>query len=81
MKQRITAFGLLLLLAAASFGQAKPAPQQAGPPPLKLKVGDTVPDFTLRYVDGDKLKDISLHDYAGKKNVLLAFFIFAFTGG
>jgi cytochrome oxidase Cu insertion factor (SCO1/SenC/PrrC family) len=81
MKQRITAFAALLLLTAASYGQAKPAQQQAGPPPLKLKVGDTVPDFTLKYFDGTAMKDISLHDYAGKKNVLLAFFIFAFTGG
>jgi len=27
------------------------------------------------------LKDVSLHDFRGKKNVVLAFYIFAFTGG
>ncbi|HSE49164.1 MAG TPA: hypothetical protein VLA96_08165 [Terriglobales bacterium] len=85
MKQRITALAALVLLAIASLGQAKPAPapaKQEGPPPLKLKVGDTVPDFTLKYSDGSGgLKDFKLSDYRGKKNVLLAFFIFAFTGG
>jgi peroxiredoxin len=24
---------------------------------------------------------VSLHDYKGKKNVVLAFYVFAFTGG
>jgi hypothetical protein len=50
-------------------------------PPLKLKVGDTAPDFTLLAFDGKELKKISLQDYRGKKNVALAFFVFAFTGG
>jgi len=27
------------------------------------------------------LKDISLHDYKDKKSVVLAFYVFAFTGG
>jgi len=49
--------------------------------PLKLKVGDTAPDFTLKYFDGTGLKDVRLSDYRGKKNVVLAFYIFAFTGG
>ena len=50
--------------------------QQA--PALKLKVGDAAPDFTLRDQNG---KDVSLHDYKGKKNVVLAFYVFAFSGG
>src|SRR5205085_4835031 len=47
MRRRISAFVTLFLLAAASVPaqEAKPAQQQPGPPPLKLKVGDTVPDF------------------------------------
>ena len=45
------------------------------------KVGDTAPDFTLKYFDGSDLKDVKLSDYRGKKNVVLAFYIFAFTGG
>ncbi len=47
-------------------------------PPLKLKVGDEAPDFTLKNQDG---KDVSLHDFHGKKTVVLAFYIFAFSGG
>jgi AhpC/TSA family len=70
----LLAFFLLALVPA--LAQEKPAK-----PPLKLKVGDTAPDFTLKVFDGAKLKDISLHDFRGKKNVVLAVFVFAFTGG
>jgi cytochrome oxidase Cu insertion factor (SCO1/SenC/PrrC family) len=45
------------------------------------KVGEMAPDFTLKYFDGNDLKEISLSQYRGKKNVVVAFFIFAFTGG
>lgn len=51
------------------------------PPTPKVKVGALAPDFTLKYLDGKELKEVSLHDYRGKKNVVLAFYIFAFTGG
>ena len=36
--------------------------------PMKLKVGDTAPDFTLLAFDGKELKKVSLQDYRGKKN-------------
>lgn len=45
------------------------------------KVGDVAPDFTLKYFDGSNLKDVKLSEFRGKKNVVLAFYIFAFTGG
>lgn len=45
------------------------------------KVGEMAPNFTLKYFDGSDLKDVSLSQYRGKKNVVLAFYIFAFTGG
>jgi hypothetical protein len=51
------------------------------PPPPALKVGDVAPDFKLQYFDGTNLKDVTLSEYRGKKNVVLAFYIFAFTGG
>ncbi len=54
------------------------AQQKSAPPEPKIKVGDTAPDFTLRDQNG---KDVSLHDFKGKKNVALAFYVFAFTGG
>ena len=43
-----------------------------------LKVGDKAPDFTLKDANW---KDAKLSDYLGKKNVVLAFYILAFTGG
>ncbi len=49
------------------------------PPPPALKVGDMAPDFSLR--DQTFKNMVSLHDFKGKKNVALAFYIFAFTGG
>jgi cytochrome oxidase Cu insertion factor (SCO1/SenC/PrrC family) len=57
--------------------EKKEAP--APPPALALKVGDMAPDFTLR--DQTFKNQVSLHDFKGKKNVALAFYIFAFTGG
>ena len=70
----------LVLVPGASLLQAQ---NKAGkePAPMKLKVGDTAPDFTLLAFDGKGLKKVSLQDYRGKKNVALAFFVFAFTGG
>ena len=43
-----------------------------------LAVGDMAPDFTLPGTDG---KDAKLSSFRGKKNVVLAFFPKAFTGG
>jgi len=42
-----------------------------------LKVGDSAPDFTLTDTKNNK---VTLSDYRGKKNVVLAFFPFAFSG-
>lgn len=43
-----------------------------------LKVGSQAPNFNLSATLKDK---ISLSDYAGQKNVLVAFFPLAFTPG
>ena len=45
------------------------------------KVGDLAPDFKLKYFDGHDLKDVTLAQYRGQKQVVLAFYVFAFTGG
>jgi hypothetical protein len=66
---------LLLAMTSAMFAQTKPA--DSGMP----KVGDMAPDFTLKYFDGTDRKDVKLSDFRGKKNVVVAFFVFAFTGG
>jgi peroxiredoxin len=43
-----------------------------------LKVGDSAPDFELTDTAG---KQVKLSDFKGKKNVVLAFYVLAFTGG
>jgi hypothetical protein len=73
-RSAILAVGLFLLMATGLFAQSK---EDSGMP----KVGDMAPDFTLKHFDGNDLKDVKLSDYRGKKNVVLAFYIFAFTGG
>jgi len=52
--------------------------QTPTPPKTNLKVGDPAPDFTLRATDG---KTYKLSDFKGKKNVVLAIYVLAFTGG
>lgn len=68
---------ILLSLFSPALAQSK----KAAKPAPSLKVGDVAPDFKLQYFDGKDLKDVSLSDFRGKKNVVLAFYVFAFTGG
>jgi hypothetical protein len=73
----ILALGLLLAMTTAfpTFAQTK---KEGSSMP---KVGDMAPDFTLKYIDASGEKEAKLSDYRGKKNVVVAFYIFAFTGG
>jgi hypothetical protein len=74
--------GLAAWLVVASLWTPRASAQQEkSVPGPSLKVGDLAPDFKLSYFDGTDLKNVSLNDYRGKKNVVLAFYIFAFTGG
>ncbi len=75
MKRLLLALLLVASLLPASFA-ADNKPDETPQP--KIKVGDVAPDFTLTDQNGNK---VSLHDFKGKKNVALAFYIFAFTGG
>ena len=70
-----TLLAILLATCGLSMAQKKESPTMP-------KVGDVAPDFTLKYIDssGDE-KSVKLSDYRGKQNVVLAFYIFAFTGG
>lgn len=78
----------LAAIAAPVFGQqttptpTQPAPAKIAAPPAApkthLKVGQAAPDFTLTDTEG---KTVSLHDFKGNKNVVLAFYVLAFTGG
>jgi hypothetical protein len=76
----LTALATLFLASSAAIPTVKAADKPVMPPPA-LKVGDIAPDFKLNYFDGNDLKEVSLSQYRGKKNVVLAFYIFAFTGG
>jgi hypothetical protein len=72
---------IVITVAAMTCPQIQAQAKKPEPPPMKLKVGDTAPDFKLKYFDGTDLKEISLSQYRGKSNVVLGFYIFAFTGG
>lgn len=67
-----------LIIAALLLGLVAPVLRAADSPQPTVKVGDVAPDFTLTDQSGNK---VTLHDFKGKKNVALAFYIFAFTGG
>lgn len=69
---------MALLLAGLMAPAAHAAGKSSEMPTPKIKVGDMAPDFTLQDQNGNK---VSLHEFRGKKNVALAFYIFAFTGG
>jgi cytochrome oxidase Cu insertion factor (SCO1/SenC/PrrC family) len=63
---------------ASSGANNSAASQPPVAPQTNLKVGDTAPDFTLTDTTGQEVK---LSDFRGKKNVVLAFYVLAFTGG
>jgi cytochrome oxidase Cu insertion factor (SCO1/SenC/PrrC family) len=69
------AFALMILVALLSVASLA---QQPTPPKTNLKVGQVAPDFTLTDTEG---KPVKLSDFKGKKNVVLAFYVLAFTGG
>jgi hypothetical protein len=68
---------LLAMMSTAAPGIAQTKKEEA----IMPKVGDMAPDFTLKYFDGSDRKDVKLSDFRGKKNVVVAFYVFAFTGG
>ena len=78
--RRRTALVLICLLASGLSlpGRVLAQEKKEPPPPPSLKVGDEAPDFTLTDDSGAK---VTLSSFRGKKNVALAFYIFAFTGG
>ena len=71
-KRLIPLFAMLAIPAIA---------QNVTPQKTNLKVGDVAPDFTISAKANTGGKDIKLSDFRGKKNVILAFFPAAFTGG
>lgn len=76
--KRILAASLLFALAPPFTSVPAASQKKDEVPKLSLKVGDVAPDFTLL---SDQWKKVKLSDYHGKKNVFLAVYILAFTGG
>jgi peroxiredoxin Q/BCP len=60
--------------AAVVLGLMMPVLAQAA----GLKVGEKAPDFTLPDQNGQR---VALRSFLGKQNVVLAFYVLAFTGG
>ena len=83
MIRKILVLILLLgsgVIAAAQQPTPSPTPAKVAPPAphTNLKVGQAAPNFTLRATDG---KTYKLSDFKGQKNVVLAIYVLAFTGG
>jgi len=71
---------VLLIGFECLFVLGRQAGQSTAPatPATTLKVGDAAPDFEL---PDQNSKKVRLSDFKGKKNVVLAFYVLAFTGG
>jgi len=79
MKRWVTAIcGLTLLLGTFAAQSSAVAQEEPVIAKTTLKAGDVAPDFTLL---ANNWKQVKLSDYRGKKNVILAFYVLAFTGG
>jgi cytochrome oxidase Cu insertion factor (SCO1/SenC/PrrC family) len=84
MNRKTARVALLMLALAGLTSQQlwtqteKAQPEKKDVPEPSIKVGDEAPDFTLVDQNGQK---VTLSSFRGKKNVALAFYIFAFTGG
>jgi peroxiredoxin len=71
----------LPMLAVALLTTTGALSQNATPPKTPLKVGDMAPDFAVTTNNTSNHAAVKLSDFRGKKNVILAFFPAAFTGG
>jgi hypothetical protein len=92
MLKKALSFALVLMSAVIAAAQQPtptptPAPSRTTAPPAphtSLKVGQPAPDFNLASTalgpDGKTLR-FKLSDFKGKKNVVLAIYVLAFTGG
>ncbi len=82
MKRALSLVFMLVLLPLGLYAQQQQSQKQQqpqpAPPKTNLKEGQAAPDFTLTDTEG---KPVRLSDFKGKKNVVLAFYVLAFTGG
>lgn len=78
MKRMVSLGSAVLLMLAFLPLAAQAQDQQPAIATTNLKVGDMAPDFTL---PSNQNTSVSLSSFRGKKNVILAFYVLAFTGG
>lgn len=79
MHRRVALAAAMFALCLALPAQDKPvATKKPAPPEPTVKVGSIAPDFKMKDQTG---KEVTLASFRGKKNVVLAFYVFAFTGG
>lgn len=78
MKRTVSMVAAILMALAAVPFTTTGQDQQAAIATTNLKVGDAAPDFTL---PSDQRGSVTLSSFRGKKNVILAFYVLAFTGG
>ena len=71
----------LPVLAVAALTATAALSQNVTMPKTPLKVGDEAPDFSISANNTSNHAAVKLSDFRGKKNVILAFFPAAFTGG
>jgi peroxiredoxin len=76
--KRMVSMAAAIVLALAALPFTMHAQNQAAITTTNLKVGELAPDFTL---PTDQHGSVSLSSFRGKKNVILAFYILAFTSG
>ncbi len=74
MKVRFFVLAVLVCLAAATARLDSQTPPVVAK--TNLKVGDVAPDFTL---PDQNRKPVNLNDFRGKKNVILVFYVMAFS--
>ncbi len=70
--------GALALIPAGRYLAGAEAAQQSPVAKTHLKVSEMAPDFTLQ---DQNRQSVKLSDFRGKKNVVVAFYVLAFTGG
>jgi hypothetical protein len=73
---RQTPIAVLLACSLATAVTSGQTQKESAPPASNVKVGSVAPDFTLVDQSG---QPHSLHDYRGKKNVIVAFYLWAFS--
>jgi hypothetical protein len=88
IKKALSVVFVLITAVIAAAQTPTPTPARTTPPPAaphtSLKVGQQAPDFNLASTiagpDGRSVR-YKLSDFKGKKNVVLAIYVLAFTGG